>query len=46
MEIWEIITIGLTAIAVPVIVLFIRHILTKERDRIERFNTASHYCPE
>ena len=41
MEIWEIITFGLAAIAVPLIVIFIRHLLTRDRDRLKGFNNAS-----
>ncbi len=41
MGIWEIITLGLSVIVVPLIVRFFWYILTKERDRIERFNNAS-----
>jgi len=41
MDVGQIITIGLTAIVVPLIVLLVNHIISKERDRIERFNNAS-----
>ena len=32
---------GLAAIAVPLIVIFIRHLLTRDRDRLKGFNNAS-----
>ncbi len=40
MDIWNIITVGLVAVAVPLVVIFVGHLLNGERDRLKRFNDA------